>query len=101
MWVFAMFDVPVITKQQRRRYTRLRQALIAAGFTKLQYSIYAKHVSSEEAARPIRSQIRSLVPSGGEVRLLSVTETQFGKMAIYQGKTKVTPEKPVEQLLFF
>jgi CRISPR-associated protein Cas2 len=101
MWLFAMFDVPVLTKQQRRRYARLRRSLIAAGFTRLQYSVYAKHVHSEEAARPIRTQIRRLVPPDGEVRIMSVTETQFGRMAVYQGKARVAPEKPMEQLLFF
>lgn len=101
MWLFAMFDVPVLTKPQRRRYARLRRALIASGFTRLQYSVYAKHVPSEEAAKPLRQQIRRLVPPDGEVRLMAVTETQFGRMGVYQGKARVAPEKPLEQLLFF
>ena len=35
MWLFAMFDLPVKTKQQRRAYSRFRNLLLQEGFCKI------------------------------------------------------------------
>ena len=40
-------------------------------------------------------------PECPEVRLLAVTERQFGKMEVYEGKKRAEAEKPPEQLLLF
>lgn len=40
MWVFAMFDLPVDSKDARRQYSRFRKELLKQGFMMLQYSGY-------------------------------------------------------------
>ena len=101
MWLFAFFDLPVRTREQRRAYAQFRKELLARGFTMLQYSVYARYYRSEEASMPHRAQIGALVPPNGRVRLVSVTDRQFGKMDVYYGKTLGQPEKPPTQLLLF
>jgi len=100
MWLFAMFDLPVKTKAARRQYTRFRKALIKEGFSMLQFSVYARYCPSEEASEAHRRRIGGLLPPEGQVRLLSVTDRQFGKMAIFQGKSRAPVEEPPRQLLF-
>ena len=51
MWLFAMFDLPVVSPEDRREYTRFRTALLNEGFTMLQFSVYARYIDSEEAAK--------------------------------------------------
>ena len=38
MWIFAVFDLPTQTKEQRHAYTQFRQTLLKNGFSQLQYS---------------------------------------------------------------
>ena len=101
MWLFAMFDLPVDTTEGRKNYTKFRKTLIANGFFMLQFSIYARYFPSEEASVSYRKRIRAMIPSKGQVRLLLVTDRQFGKMEVFQGKTKKKVENAPEQLMFF
>jgi CRISPR-associated protein Cas2 len=51
VWLFTLFDLPVLTKTDRRNYTRFRKALVREGFMMLQLSVYARYCASEEAAQ--------------------------------------------------
>ncbi len=101
MWLFAMFDLPVTTPRARHEYTLFRKTLLKEGFSMLQFSVYARYCPSEEASAAHRRRIRSHLPAGGQVRLLSVTEFQFGKMEVFHGRKKTAAEEPLPQLLLF
>jgi len=101
MWLYAMFDLPVDTKKARKEYTRFRKALIREGFLMLQFSVYARYCISEEANTGYRNRIRALLPPHGQVRLLGVTDRQFGKQEVYNGKKRQEPEPEPQQLLLF
>ncbi|MFC1890297.1 CRISPR-associated endonuclease Cas2 [Thermodesulfobacteriota bacterium] len=101
MWLFAMFDLPVVTKEDRLEYTRFRKKLLTEGFLMLQYSVYARYCASEEVSKSHRRRIKAMLPPRGEVRMLSVTDRQWGKMDVFQGKRRYTSEEPPKQLLLF
>ncbi len=101
MWLFAMFDLPVEGKEDRRHYAQFRNALLKQGFMMLQYSVYARYLPSEEAAEAHRRRVRRALPPEGQVRLLAVTDHQFGKMEVYYGRKSREPESPPAQLLLF
>ena len=101
MWLIAMFDLPVKTKEDRREYMRFRQALLRSGFVMLQLSVYARFLPSEEASAVYRKTVRAALPPGGEVRLMAVTDHQYGKMEIYLQSKRKTPESPPAQLGLF
>lgn len=101
MWLFVMFDLPVKTKQDRRYYAQFRKQLIKSGFSQLQFSIYAHYFRGEEASQAKSNRIRGLLPPNGHVRLLGITDHQFGKMQVFFGKTTTSTEKPPDQLLLF
>jgi CRISPR-associated protein Cas2 len=101
MWLFAMFDLPVTTKQARRLYARFRKVLLREGFSMLQFSVYARYFPSEETANVNKSRIRAQLPPKGQVRLLAVTDKQFGKMEVFHGEKPAATEKPTPQLLLF
>ena len=101
MWLFALFDLPVQTKEQRKSANGFRNDLVRNGFSRIQYSIYAQYCTSGEAAEAKRSRIRSEIPSQGQVRLMELTDNQFGKMEVFTGKTIVPPENAPTQLEFF
>ena len=101
MWLFAMFDLPVETRDHRREYAQFRKKLMKAGFTMLQYSVYAKHLPSEEASDSLRATVRAALPPHGQVRLMAVTDHQFGKMDVFYGRKRRAAEEPPLQITLF
>lgn len=101
MWLMALFDLPVLEPEERRNYTRFRKALLKDGFMMLQFSVYARYIPSEEAAEAHRRIVRQAVPPRGEVRLIAVTDHQFGKMEVFYGRKPRKPERPQDQMLLF
>lgn len=101
MWLFAMFDLPVDSPKARHEYSRFRVSLLKQGFSMLQYSVYARYCNSEEKSKIICKRIKELLPPDGEVRLLAVTERQFGKMNVFYGKKRIETEEPPQQLMLF
>jgi CRISPR-associated protein Cas2 len=101
MWLFAMFDLPVTTPKARKRYAQFRKLLVEEGFSMLQFSVYARYCASEEMAVAFRHRIRSGLPPEGYVRVLAVTDHQFGKMENYIGENGRPVEQPPSQLALF
>jgi CRISPR-associated protein Cas2 len=101
MWLFAMFDLPVTDKEARRQYAAFRKALLQQGFCMLQFSVYARHCASEESSDAIRQRIRSVLPPEGQVRVVAITDRQFGKMEVYFGKNRSPTEDPPAQFMLF
>lgn len=101
MWLFAMFDLPVTTRAARKRYARFRSLLLGEGFTMLQFSVYARYCTSEEAGDVFRKRIQQELPDQGHIRLLMVTDRQFGKMDVFCGKNAAKLESKPDQLLLF
>ncbi len=101
VWLIAMFDLPVKEREEKRDYRQFHDLLISEGFLRLQFSIYARYFQSEEASEARRHRLRVNLPPGGQVRLLSVTDHQFGKMEVFHGKLRAEPERMPEQLSLF
>ena len=101
MWLVAMFDLPVTTKPARKAYAEFRRVLLNRGFTMLQYSVYARYCVSEEASETHRKYLAGALPDEGQVRLMAITDRQFGKMQVFYGKKRADAESPPDQLLLF
>ena len=101
MWVIAMFDLPTDTPKARKAYARFRKDLLSDGFTMMQYSIYIRHCASIENAKVHAARMGQRVPSAGEVRFLTITDKQFGRIETYVGKIRKVPTIPPAQLELF
>jgi len=101
MWVLAMFDLPTDTRKARRAYTQFRKVLLQDGFSRMQYSVYARHCASEENMDVHIKRIENSLPDDGEVRLLSITDKQFERMRVFWGKLRKPTESPPRQLELF
>ena len=101
VWLVTMFDLPVTTKKARREYTRFRKLLLKRGFIMLQFSVYARFCSSEDASKVYQRDIADHLPPEGQVRVLLITDKQFGKMRCYYGKHRQSVEQKPTQLLLF
>ena len=101
VWIFAMFDLPVDTKTARKAYADFRKSLLKDGFTMLQYSVYVRHCASEENADVHYNRINNFLPDDGEIRLITITDKQFGRMETHWGKMRKPPPPTPRQLQLF
>lgn len=101
VWLVTLFDLPTDTPEARRAYTDFRKALLKDGFSMLQYSVYARYCPSEEKAKVHRRRIKRAVPDDGEVRIMSLTDVQYGKMQIFHGKLRKNAETAPAQIEMF
>jgi CRISPR-associated protein Cas2 len=101
MWVLTMFDLPTDTKKARKDYTVFRKFLLEDGFTRMQYSVYARHCASKENAEAHTARIRNHLPPDGEVRVITITDKQFERMMVFWGKKRQSVEAAPCQLELF
>lgn len=85
MRLLCMFDLPVETDEEKKAYREFRKQLIKAGFVMMQYSVYVRTCPSREYTQRMENRIRKIVPSKGNVRLLTVTEKQYDDMKLLVG----------------
>jgi len=101
MWLMAMFDLPVLTKPQRKAAAQFRKNLQKDGFSMFQFSVYARHCASGESADVHETRVKTMIPPEGMVSVLRITDKQFGDIKNFCGrKTKPQPAAP-KQLEFF
>ena len=96
-----MFDLPVKLKEERKAYAQFRKVLLGFGFTKMQFSVYSKAFPSEDAGTAMTVRVRAALPPLGHVRVLMVTDHQFGKMQVFISKKRREVEEPPEQICLF
>jgi CRISPR-associated protein Cas2 len=101
MWLIVMFDLPVDTKEARRNYALFRKSLLADGFMRMQYSVYARYCFSDEQAQVHVGRVQMNLPPDGEVRIIQITDKQYERMRIFFGKMRHNAPKQPEQLSFF
>lgn len=101
MWLFVFFDLPVLTKPQRKQATRFRKALEKDGFSMMQYSVYVRHCPSKENMEVHVKRVRLALPIAGQVSILAITDKQYSEIRNYIGTVeKAKPEVPQQLELF-
>jgi len=88
MRVLVFFDLPVVTNENRKSYSKFRKFLLKNGFIMLQESVYCKLALNGTAVNAIIDNIYKNKPQEGLVQLLTVTEKQYSKMDIIIGEVK-------------
>ena len=101
MWIYVMFDLPTITKHQRKDASLFRKMLIKDGFSMLQYSVYIRHCASYANTEVHIKRIKNAVPEEGIVSVLCITDRQFSDTCTFVGKkVKAPPLAPAQLELF-
>ena len=100
MWVITFFDLPVLTKSQRRDATEFRKDLLRRGFQMAQLSVYMKYCKDRSQADVVVRDIMRLVPLRGKVDILLITDKQYSNITTISSAAQLKRENP-EQLAFF
>lgn len=99
MRMIVFFDLPTLTKADRKNASRFRSFLIKDGYTMLQLSVYSRICKGNDDVEKHAKRLKSLIPKEGSVRLLTVTEKQYVSMEILVGTLKKEEKIGDKQLL--
>jgi len=99
VWLMVFFDLPVGTKAERRTATRFRNFLKGDGYMMLQFSVYARVCRGEDAASKHINRVTGNLPQQGSVRVLQVTDRQYGKMRLLRGEARATEKVGAKQMV--
>ena len=101
MWLFIFFDLPVMTKKERKTATKFRQNLLDLGFQMVQFSVYSRVCPGKEKAGNLITKISYKLPQNGKIDMLMVTDKQFEGIVSFRGKNNEKLPKKKQQLLLF
>jgi CRISPR-associated protein Cas2 len=99
-WIMVMFDLPVLTQEEKKTAARFRHDLLDEGYLMIQWSIYARPCISDEQMDTHIARVTAMTPAAGNVRLMFLTDQQWGKSVTIvgknyrQGKRAVDPTMP-------
>lgn len=101
MWLFVMFDLPTLTKVDKKNSARFRKDLEKDGFIMHQWSVYIRYCASPESAKLHIKRIRSFTPSKGLVSILTITDKQYSDIInIWGAIEKKKAESPMQLEIF-
>jgi CRISPR-associated protein Cas2 len=101
MWVLTIFDLPVLTKIQRKKATAFRKRLLDLGFNMMQLSVYIQHAAGKEAAESLAQKVGESVPRAGKVDVLFFTDKQYESIRVFRGIADAPPPRRPNQLELF
>ena len=95
-WLVVAFDLPVISKKQRKHATDFRKFLLDDGFQMIQFSLYVRPCVSAARQETHISRVKRSIPPEGKVRAFYITRAQWERAFIIYGSP--AKEVPAEQL---
>ena len=95
MRLLVFFDLPTLTKADKRAYVLFRRFLIQDGYDMIQWSVYGRIVNGFDDMETHLKRLSYNLPPEGSVRLLQVSEKQFAQMKLLVGPPR-TQEKMLD-----
>ena len=99
MRIIVFFDLPTLTKSDRKNASRFRNFLVKDGYIMLQLSVYSRICKGQDDVDKHAKRLKSLIPKEGSVRMLTVTEKQYASMEVLVGMLKKEENFGEKQLL--
>ena len=84
MRMMVFFDLPTVTKTERRAYTLFRRFLLNDGYDMIQFSIYGRILNGNDAGEKHMKRLLVNLPPAGSIRVLTVTEKQYAGMKLLE-----------------
>lgn len=96
-----MFDLPVVTVEEKQIYSKFRKFLLKDGYIMIQFSIYSRICKNSDDVIKHINRIRQNLPDKGNIRLLQVTEKQYQDMMLLCGSKVAEEAISIENMIVF
>lgn len=99
-WLIVTFDLPTLTKPQRKKAHDFREWLKDDGYQMLQLSVYARACVTFARQMTHIERVKANLPEEGSVRVIYVTRAQWERSFVLHGApaSEVSPEEFPEQI---
>lgn len=97
----VMFDLPVLTKPERKAASRFRLDLLDLGFEMTQLSVYMRSCASQAQLATFTRKVQSLLPTAGRVSVIGFTDKQYERIQTFVGKRETENKKTPTQIELF
>ena len=84
-WLIVAFDLPTLTKQQRKTASGFREWLKDDGYQMLQFSVYVRACVTFARQETHIDRVKKNLPSEGSVRVIFVTRAQWERSIVLHG----------------
>jgi CRISPR-associated protein Cas2 len=102
MRLLVFFDLPMVTKAEKRAYTQFRRFLINDGYDMIQWSVYGRVLNGRDAETKHLTRLAENLPQDGSIRCMTVTEKQYAGIRLLVGKPRFQEKSvPAAQMLLF
>ena len=101
MWMMVLFDLPVITKRERRDAANFRKFLLGQGFEMCQLSVYLRFCAGKNQAQVYTRSIQSALPPSGNIQVVYFTDRQYESIVSFSGHQRQPANKNPEQFVLF
>ena len=86
MRIIVLYDLPTLTKENRKDFRCFHKYLLGSGYYMLQFSVYVKLCHTFDYAQESAQKLEKNCPKIGNVRYFIITEKQFRDMKMIVGK---------------
>lgn len=80
MRMILFFDLPSVSKKERRDYQKFIKTLKYKGFIMMQESVYTKLALNQSVATSTLLELKKELPADGHISLLTITEKQYASI---------------------
>ena len=101
MWMMVLFDLPVLTKRERKDAADFRKFLLDQGFEMCQLSVYMRFCAGKEQAQVHTRRIQSALPVSGNVQIVYFTDKQYENIVSFRGTAREATRKNPQQYTLF
>ena len=102
MRMIVFFDLPMVTKAEKKVYVQFRRFLLNDGYDMIQWSVYGRLVCGADDERKHLKRLIGNLPPAGSIRCMTVTEKQFAGIKLLVGPPRFSEKKSAAaQLLLF
>ena len=101
MWMIVLFDLPVVTKTERKNANKFRKFLQDQGFDMCQLSVYMRFCAGKEQTQVYTRRVQSALPPSGNVQIIYITDKQYENIVSFSGPKRKPANKNPEQFTLF
>ena len=101
MWMMVLFDLPVLTKEERREAAKFREFLLDQGFDRCQLSVYLRFCAGKEQTEVYTRRVQSALPDAGNVQIICFTDKQYENIVSFDGPRQAPDKKNPQQYTLF
>jgi CRISPR-associated protein Cas2 len=102
MRLLVFFDLPMVTKAEKRAYVQFRRFLLNDGYDMIQWSVYGRILNGADAEKKHLARLTINLPPDGSIRCMTITEKQYAGMRLLVGMPLFRKKRSRQtQLLLF